>query len=76
MLRGSRSWQRPGRIGNGITIEVTAGFGPLAIDVPEPLRQAMLQLVAHWFEHRGNASPPPLPLTLEGLLRPYREVRL
>ena len=57
-------------------IAVTAGFGLAAADVPEPLRQAILILVAHWFEHRGNSNPPPLPLTLDALICPWREVRL
>ena len=76
MLRGSRVWAKPGRIANGIAITVTAGFGSAASSVPEPLRQAVLILVAHWFEHRGAADPPPLPLTFDTLVRPWREVRL
>ena len=76
LLRGSRVWTRPGRIASGIAIGVTAGFGPAATAVPEPLRQAMLILVAHWFEHRGNGNPPPLPLTFDDLVIPWREVRL
>ena len=76
LLRGSRVWARPGRIANGIAITVTAGFGPAAADVPQPLRQAILILIAHWFEHRGTENPPPLPLTLDALIRPWREVRL
>ena len=76
MLRGSRVWARPGRIGNGIAIELTAGFGTAASDVPEGLREAILQLTAHWFEHRGNANPPPAPLTVKTLLQPFREKRL
>ncbi len=76
MLRGSRVWARPGRIGNGIAIAVTAGFGTTAVAVPEALRQAILLLVAHWHEHRGNAEPPALPLTLDALTQPFRAVRL
>ena len=76
LLRGSRVWARPGRIANGIAITVTAGYGPAASSVPEPLRQAVLQLVAHWYEHRGNAVPPPIPLTIDPLIGPYRELRL
>lgn len=76
MLRGSRVWAAPGRGLNGIAVTVKAGFGPLATDVPEPLRQAILLLVAHWYEHRGNGNPPPLPLTLDALLKPFRAVRL
>lgn len=76
LLRGSRVWARPGRIANGIAITVTAGYGPAASSVPQPLRQAVLQLVAHWYEHRGNAVPPPFPLTIDPLIQPYREFRL
>ena len=76
LLRGSRIWARPGRIGNGIAATVTVGFGAAGIDVPEPLRQAMLVLMAHWYEHRGNANPPRVPLTVDQLTRPFRGVRL
>ena len=76
VMRGSRAWARPGRAANGIAITLTVGFGAAASAVPAPLRQAILILVAHWFEHRGNANPPPLPLTLDALIRPYRGVRL
>lgn len=76
LLRGSRVWARPGRIGNGVAISVTAGFGPNADDVPESLRQAMLVLVAHWYDHRGDSRPPAPPLTVDALLRPFREARL
>lgn len=76
VMRGSRAWARPGRIANGIAVTMTVGYGAAATAVPAPLREAILVLVAHWFEHRGNANPPPLPLTLDALIRPYRGVRL
>ncbi len=76
LLRGSRLWPPPGRAINGIAVTVTAGFGAAAVAVPQPLRQAILVLVAHLYEHRGSAAPPPPPLTLDTLIRPYREVRL
>ena len=31
----------------------TVGYGDAAGDVPEPLRQAIRLLVAHWYENRG-----------------------
>lgn len=55
ILRPSRSWIKPARPVNGIEVEVVAGFGPMASDVPEPLRQAILLLVAHWYENRHAA---------------------
>ncbi len=76
MLRGSRVWARPGRIGNGIEIELTVGFGPSATDVPEDLRQALLQLVGHWYESRGTGSEPRMPLTVSAIIERYREKRL
>jgi uncharacterized phiE125 gp8 family phage protein len=76
MLRGSRQWPRPGRRLNGIGIRVQAGFGTAAESVPPPLRQAVLMLVAHWYHHRGDETPPPLPVSLDALLALFREVRL
>lgn len=76
MLRGSRAWARPGRIGNGIAIALTAGFGNVGSDVPASLREAILQLIAHWFEHRGDGRPPAVPLTVTTLLQSFREKRL
>jgi uncharacterized phiE125 gp8 family phage protein len=58
-----------------ITVSLTAGFGT-ADDVPAPIRQALLMILAHLYEQRGTEHPPPLPLTLRALLAPYREVRL
>ena len=75
MLRGSRQWQRPGRALNGIAITLDAGFGPLPEDVPQPLRQAVLMLVAHWYAHRGDEDAPAAPGGVDALLRPYRAVR-
>ena len=80
VLRGSRVWQRPGRIANGIEIELVAGYGPAGNDVPASLRQAILLLVAHWYENREGASygnvAHRLPLGIDRLIRPYCPVRL
>ena len=43
----------PGRIAAGIELDVTVGYGDAAVDVPEPLRQAIRLLMAHWYENRG-----------------------
>ncbi len=76
MLRGSRIWQPPGRAMNGIALTIEAGFGAAPHSVPEPLRLAMLQLVAHWYENRGTDAPPAPPVMVDALLAPYRSVRL
>lgn len=56
-------------------IDFTAGYGPEPTDIPTPLRQAALLLVAHLYEHR-EGDLPPLPLMVGALLQPYRGVRL
>ena len=78
--QGALVWPKPGRIANGIEIAFTSGFGDVAADVPEPIRQAVRLLIAHWYEHRtpfevGAAATPP-PDTVEHLLAPYRIKRL
>jgi uncharacterized phiE125 gp8 family phage protein len=61
---------------NGIEIDVTAGYGASSVDVPAPLRRAMMMLIAHWFEHRGivddGASADVPPQGFDALIAPYR----
>ena len=70
---------QPGRVAAGIEFDVTLGYGDAAVDVPEPLRQAVRLLAGHWYENRGLVSPgaaPLLPMTVPALLSPYRMVSL
>ena len=70
----------PGRIAAGIELDVTVGFGDAAINVPEPLRQAIRLLVAHWYENRGLMADVDkgvvLPSTVAALIAPYRVLSL
>lgn len=70
----------PGVVAEGIEIRFTAGFGATPADTPAPIRQALLMLVAHWFENREpvsiGAQPSSIPETVSSLLSPYRQVRL
>jgi uncharacterized phiE125 gp8 family phage protein len=75
-----RTWPRPRRPANGIEIAFVAGYGLAAQHVPAPIRQSILLLVAHWYEHRepvalGDAKVP-VPTMVSDLLAPYRRVRL
>ncbi len=80
LWRGPGSTPRPGRKLNGIEIIVTAGYGAIGAQVPQPIRQAILMLIAQWFEHRqpptlddpGDAVPP----TVASMLQAYTPVRL
>ena len=69
----------PGRLSAGIELDVTVGYGDAAIDVPEPLRQAIRLLVAHWYENRGltaAGATSVLPSTVAALIAPYRMLAL
>ena len=80
---GSGDWvllPQPGRAAGGIEIDFTAGSGSGDADVPEPIRQALKLLVAHWYEHRDpieigepeRRSRRPV----SALVKPYRWPRL
>ena len=78
--RGSGVRPLVGRSYNGVEISFTAGFGDNASDVPQPLRQAILLLTAHWYERRepvGLAGEVhEIPQMVAMLTHPYKRVRL
>jgi uncharacterized phiE125 gp8 family phage protein len=51
------------------TIRYTAGYGDNADDVPEQIKQAILQIVGHLYENRESQGIPPL---AEDLLSLYK----
>jgi uncharacterized phiE125 gp8 family phage protein len=72
---------QPTRIAAGIELDVVVGYGDAPENVPEPLRQAMRILIAHWYENRGLVVPgamslAALPATAAALVAPYRMVSL
>ena len=71
---------QPGRMAAGIELDVTCGYGDGPDDVPEPLRQAIRMLAAHWYENRGLAAVGQavaiLPAGVATLVAAYREVAL
>lgn len=67
----------PGRSMAGIELDVECGFGATPAEVPEPLRQAIRQLVAHWYENRALVgSNALLPAGVGALVAPYRGLAL
>jgi uncharacterized phiE125 gp8 family phage protein len=70
----------PGRAVGGIELDIEAGYGDAASDVPEPLRQAIRVLVAHWYENRGliglGGPVAVLPYGAAALIQPYRVLSL
>ena len=68
----------PSRRAAGIEIDVVLGFGDEAANIPEPLRQAVRLLLAHWYENRALAGETGgnVPPGFAALLAHYRPVSL
>ncbi len=68
----------PGQAVAGIEIDLTVGFGSTDASVPAPIRQAILLLVARWYENRGDVSEDVQapPREVASLLAPWHEARL
>ncbi|MEP7240427.1 MAG: head-tail connector protein [Devosia sp.] len=60
--------------GEDISIDFIAGYGAAA-DVPQDLKQALLALVAYWFENR-DTSTVTIPAGFDRLVAGYRRVKL
>lgn len=64
-------------VGGAAQITFAGGFGPEWTDVPADLRQAVLLLAAHYYEHRHEAAVAGgLPQGVAALIERYRTVRL
>jgi uncharacterized phiE125 gp8 family phage protein len=59
-----------------LEVEFTAGYGDGPDDVPLPIRQAILLLLAHSYEFRELSETPAIPIMVDALLAPYRLVQL
>jgi len=59
-----------------LEVEFTAGYGNIPDDVPLPIRQALLLLLAHSYEFREMSETPTVPIMVDALLAPYRLVQI
>lgn len=59
-----------------VEIGLEAGFGPGWDDIPADLRQSVLMLAAHHYEHRTGKDVGTFPSGILALLEPYRTIRL
>ncbi len=57
VARSGQAFPTPTRAANGIEVQFTAGYGADPTDVPEALRQGLLQMIAFLFENRGDGAP-------------------
>jgi uncharacterized phiE125 gp8 family phage protein len=75
LLAYNQSWPGTRDIDHAVTIRFVGGYGD-ASAVPEPIRQAMLLLIGHYYENRQEAVAGTivsrLPMAIESLLAPYR----
>lgn len=69
------TWPTPETRTDAVKITFVAGYGTAA-EVPQPLKQAILLMVGHWFENREasvvGASVAALPMAVDALIAPYR----
>ena len=67
-------------ISNGLEVDMIAGYGDTAVDIPSNISRAILVLIAHWYELRGVPLEADrtsvIPDGLNALLEPLKRVRL
>lgn len=72
------SWPSTRAMSDAIEVEFITGYGATMATVPGPIRQAIRELVAHWYENRqavAFATASEVPLTVAELLQPYKVYR-
>jgi len=60
---------------DAIKVQYVAGYGDAAVNVPAGLKQAMLLLIGHWFEHRESVAQGvwnEVPMATQSLLESYK----
>jgi uncharacterized phiE125 gp8 family phage protein len=68
-------WPDTDNVMNAVKIEFIAGYDTC----PEPLKQAMLLLISHWYENRAivsfNGASHNIPFTVDALVSQYKILR-
>lgn len=75
VLRAGASPPLDLRAMDAVEIAFTAGYGDDETDVPAPIREAILEFVAHLYVHRGEDGGDPV-VTAQALLAPYRMLKI
>jgi len=74
------SWPSDLRAHNGVIVTYVAGYGDEPEDVPGGIRQAILMLVAHWYENREAVATGTIntviKLGVDAALSGYRRHRI
>lgn len=74
LLRDTASWPALLRRTAGLSVDYVAGYGDHATDVPQALRQGMLQHLAQLYTNRGDTDATAIPAAARALYQPYRLV--
>lgn len=72
-----QQWPSTRREINAVAITYKAGYGDFEIDVPGPIRSALLLMIGHLYENREATAPfqiTTLPHGVDRLLSPYRMI--
>jgi len=72
VLRATASWPTFTRVSNGFFVDFVAGYGATGSDVPADIRQAILMIVSHLYENRGDTDAD-MPRVAQMLLDPYKD---
>lgn len=75
-LKSGQTWPVASRPTNAVEIVYTAGYGTTASVVPSPIRQAIRNLAAYYFEHRGDECTPTDALLKSGSMEIMRKYTL
>lgn len=75
VLRSGASWPDVERVANGIVINFVAGYAASPAGIPQDIRQAILMIVAHLYENRGDVTAE-MPATAELMLANYRDIKI
>jgi len=68
-------WPTTNSVTNAVTLTFKAGYGDTASDVPAAIRQAILLLIGHWYDHRRTVEGDgmaEMPMSAKSLLAPYK----
>lgn len=71
-----KSWPATFDSVNAVRIQFKGGYGDAAANVPGPIKAAMLLMLGHLYENRGDEEMPPFPSAVDALLSPYEVVTI